>query len=485
MVQTPFTWRYGGHQVFLSGSFSGYDTYSADVFWGLFTVWSERMPMFLVEGSENIFQRIIDLPPGCYQYKFLVDGTWRVDQQQICDLDEYGTMNNIVLVSGTELTSPDLNAEAFRPSTSRGSSSAGPLNEPVLQLSDGEMDVFRQVLSMHLLTSSTYELIPNSGKVLALDVEVDVEQAFHVMYDSGLAVVPLWDENRGQMVGMLTASDFILILLQLHRNHAMFGNAELEVRTIATWKDWKLQHHRDIIRAMVPLQRRPLIHAGPDDSLADVASRILQNNISAVPIIHSVDGYSPTLLHIASLAGILKDVCRNFKNHLGYLNLLQQPVGYLPLGTWSIEVRRALGRPLLTLHPNDPLNTALTLLLEAQISSIPIVDNSGIFINIYSRSDITSLAKDNIYTRVQLNQMTVSQALELTAERGRDRYKTCTRFDSLYRVMELLSEPDMRRVIVVEASSRRVEGIITLRDVFNFFSRTLITKNKGKGAMYL
>ncbi|KAL0354923.1 UNVERIFIED_CONTAM: Sucrose nonfermenting 4-like protein [Sesamum radiatum] len=345
MVQTPFTWRYGGHQVFLSGSFNG---------------WSERMPMFLVEGSENIFQRIIDLPPGCYQYKFLVDGTWRVDQQQICDLDEYGTINNIVLVSGTELTSPNLNAEAFRPSTSRGSSSAGPLNEPVLQLSDGEMDV------------------------LALDVEVDVEQAFHVMYDLGLAVMPLWDENRGQMVGMLTASDFILILLQLHRNHAMFGNAELEVRTIATWKDWKLQHHRDIIRAMVPLQRRPLIHvnaltnvdslslsvakSGPDDSLADVASRILQNNISAVPIIHSADGSSPTLLHIASLSGILKDVCRNFKNHLGYLTLLQQPVGYLPLGTWSIEVRRALGRPLLTLHPNDPLSTALTLLLEGKTS---------------------------------------------------------------------------------------------------------------------
>ncbi|KAL2242791.1 UNVERIFIED_CONTAM: Sucrose nonfermenting 4-like protein, partial [Sesamum indicum] len=440
--------------------------------------WSERMPMFLVEGSENIFQRIIDLPPGCYQ-------------------------------------------------------------------------------------------------VLALDIEVDVEQAFHVMYDSasqdkisqesrrffgkyslkrnfyvfpsfshcGLAVMPLWDENRGQMVGMLTASDFILILLQLHRNHAMFGNAELEVRTIATWKDWKLQHHRDIIRAMVPIQRRPLIHvnaltivdslslsvaksdsppspsqkmrkiralrsclmflcayvvhAGPDDALADVASRILQNNISAVPIIHSVDGSAPSLLHIASLAGILKDVCRNFKNHLGYLTLLQQPVGYLPLGTWSIEVRRALGRPLLTLHPNDPLSSALTLLLEAQISSIPIVDHSGNFINIYSRSDITSLAKDNIYTRIQLNQMTVSQALELTAERGRSRYKTCTRFDSLYRVMELLSEPDMRRVIVVEASSRHVEGIITLRDVFDFFSRfsvisfdvvsirTLITKNKGKGVMYL
>ncbi|KAK6147926.1 hypothetical protein DH2020_018838 [Rehmannia glutinosa] len=467
MVLTPFTWRYGGHQVFLSGSFNG---------------WSGRIPMILVEGSDTIFQRIIDLRPGCYQYKFLVDGTWLVDQQQICDPDEYGTINNIVLVSGPEFSSPDLNAEAFQPSTSQvnarvvpsvqGSSSRGPLGEPFLQFSDSEIDVFRQVLSMHLLSSTTYELIPISGKVFALDVEVDVEQAFHVMFDLGLTVVPMWDDNNEQMAGMLTASDYILILLQLHRNHAMF-----EAQTVSAWKGWKLQHHRDIIESMVPLQRRPLIHvyalpnAGPDDSLADVASRILQNDISAVPIIHSVNGSSSRLLHIACLAGILENVCSHFKNHLGYLTLLQQPVGYLPVGTWAIEVRRGYGRPLLTLSPNDPLSSALTLLLEARISSIPIVDDGGHFVNMYSRSDITSLAKDNIYTRIQLDQMTVSQALELNGERGRNRYQTCTRFDSLYRVMELLSEPDVRRLVVVEASSRRVEGVITLRDVFEFFSR--------------
>lgn len=53
------------------------------------------------------------------QYKFLVDGTWRVDQQQICEPDEHGTINNIVLVNGAEFMPPDLNAAPFQPSTSR------------------------------------------------------------------------------------------------------------------------------------------------------------------------------------------------------------------------------------------------------------------------------------------------------------------------------------------------------------------------------
>lgn len=59
-------------------------------------------------------------------------------------------------------------------------------------------------------------------------------------------------------------------------------------------------------------------------------------------------------------------MCSHFKHHLGYLTLLQQPVGYLAIGTWAIEARGAHGRPLLTLHPNDPLTSALTLLLEGK-----------------------------------------------------------------------------------------------------------------------
>lgn len=60
------------------------------------------------------------------------------------------------------------------------------------------------------------------------------------------------------------------------------------------------------------------------------------------------------------------------------------------------------------------------------------------------------------------------QALKIVNVTSQNRYQTCTRFDSLYRVMELLSDAGVRRVIVIEANSRQVEGIITLRDVFAY-----------------
>ncbi|KAL7235660.1 hypothetical protein ACSBR1_019034 [Camellia fascicularis] len=93
----------------------------------------------------------------------------------------------------------------------------------------------------------------------------------------------------------------------------------------------------------------------------------------------------------------------HFKNHLDCLPILRQPVGSLRLGTWKSEVGEAHGH-LLALRPSETLSYALNILIEAQISSIPIVDGKGSLINVYSRSDITSLAKDSLYTRIQLDQ---------------------------------------------------------------------------------
>lgn len=44
----------------------------------------------------------------------------------------------------------------------------------------------------------------------------------------------------------------------------------------------------------------------------------------------------------------------------------------------------------------------------------------------------------------------------------------CLRSDPLHKVMERLSKPGVRRLFVVEAGSKRVEGIISLSDIFRF-----------------
>jgi predicted transcriptional regulator len=49
------------------------------------------------------------------------------------------------------------------------------------------------------------------------------------------------------------------------------------------------------------------------------------------------------------------------------------------------------------------------LVITAEVSSIPVVDDNDSLIDIYSRSDITALAKDKAYAQIHLDDMTVHQ----------------------------------------------------------------------------
>ncbi|MFS7952153.1 putative CBS domain-containing protein [Helianthus anomalus] len=65
----------------------------------------------------------------------------------------------------------------------------------------------------------------------------------------------------------------------------------------------------------------------------------------------------------------------------------------------------------------------------------------------------------------------VNEALQLVDNKAHSRFGICTRSDTLYQVITLLSDPGVRRVVVLEAGSQRVLGLITLRDVFSLIFR--------------
>uniref|UniRef100_A0A0C9RXK9 TSA: Wollemia nobilis Ref_Wollemi_Transcript_5696_3130 transcribed RNA sequence n=1 Tax=Wollemia nobilis TaxID=56998 RepID=A0A0C9RXK9_9CONI len=469
LVPTRFVWPHGGRRVHLVGSF---------------TRWVDPLPMSPVEGCPSVFQAIYNLPPGLHQYKFIVDGECRHDEQQPVMAATFGTVNVLFVtapeLSTTVVTSELLgmraNMEVDREVFERVVTvSDDTMQEPVQRISEAEIEVSRHQIGDFLSSHTAYELLPDSGKVVALDISLPVKQAFHVLYEQGITVAPLWDYNKGEFVGMLSASDFITILREIGNYGAILSEEELETHTIAAWKNQKMFINRQRDQSSTPYWR-PLVHVSPHDSLKDVAEKILHNEFATVPVIHysSQDGSSPQLLHLASLSGILKCICRHFRHASSSLPLLQLPISLLPLGTWIREIGEVGGRTLQMLQPNASLSDALSLLLEARVSAIPIVDDHGSLLDIYSRSDITALAKDRAYAQVQIDKMSIHQALQLgqdrntTAAFGGRRCHMCLRSDTLQKVMECLANPGVRRVICVEAGSNRVQGIISLSDIFKF-----------------
>ncbi|GMP60532.1 hypothetical protein CsSME_00023357 [Camellia sinensis var. sinensis] len=127
------------------------------------------------------------------------------------------------------------------------------------------------------------------------------------------------------------------------------------------------------------------------------------------------------------------------------------------------------------LRPNASLSAALSLLVQAEVSSIPIVDDNDSLLDIYCRSDITALAKDRAYAQISLDEMSIHQALQLGQDASSpygffsgQRCQMCLRSDPLHKVIERLAIPGVRRLVIVEAGSKRVEGIVSLSDVFHF-----------------
>ena len=71
--------------------------------------------------------------------------------------------------------------------------------------------------------------------------------------------------------------------------------------------------------------------------------------------------------------------------------------------------------PIHTVQPAVPLTTALSMLLEAGISALPVVDENGVLLDVYARGDITLLVRSHAYSRLQFEDMTVGQALSLVS----------------------------------------------------------------------
>ncbi|XP_022959226.1 sucrose nonfermenting 4-like protein isoform X2 [Cucurbita maxima] len=411
LIPMRFVWPYGGRSVFLSGSF---------------TRWSELVPMTPMEGCPTVFQAIYSLTPGYHQYKFFVDGEWRHDEQQTCISGEYGVVNTVLLATEPSYAAPLANPEMAPGSSMDVDNDAvrrlvrindGRLSEAVHSISEADLQCSRHRISAFLSTHTVYELLPESGKVVALDIDLPVKQAFHILHEQGIPTAPLWDFSKGQFVGVLSASDFILILKELGKRGSNLTEEELETHTISAWKEGKA-YLNGRVDGQGRFLSRQFIHAEPFDNLKDVALKILQNQVATVPIIHSSaeDGSFPQLLHLSSLSGILK----------------------------------------------------------SQVSSIPIVDDNDSLLDVYCRSDITALAKDRAYTHINLDEMTIHQALQLGQdsfslyEPRSQRCQMCLRSDSLHKVMDRLANPGVRRLVIVEAGSKRVEGIISLSDVFKF-----------------
>ncbi|MBP5284944.1 MAG: glycogen-binding domain-containing protein [Kiritimatiellae bacterium] len=73
-----------GKDVFLAGSFNG---------------WDPAAKKMAFKARKNVYETSVNLAAGDYEYKFVVDGSWCADPENVnCVQNDQGTFNSVITV---------------------------------------------------------------------------------------------------------------------------------------------------------------------------------------------------------------------------------------------------------------------------------------------------------------------------------------------------------------------------------------------------
>ncbi|XP_069576553.1 5'-AMP-activated protein kinase subunit gamma-3b isoform X2 [Brachyistius frenatus] len=296
--------------------------------------------------------------------------------------------------------------------------------------SDPDTYIYMNFMKSHCC----YDAVPTSSKLVIFDTTLQVKKAFFALVANGVRAAPLWDNKLKCFVGMLTITDFINILHRYYKS-PLVQIYELEEHKIETWREIYLH---SISR---------LISITPDCSLFDAIYSLLKNKIHRLPV---VDPASGNVLHILTHKRILKFL-HIFGSMYPKPRFLQKRIGEVGIGTFT---------QIATVQESASVYDALTVFVERRVSALPVVDERGKVVALYSRFDVINLAAQKNYNNLN---MTMREAISSRAGWMEGVLK-CYPHETLEAVIDRIAEAEVHRLVLVDGDDV-VRGIVSLSDL--------------------
>uniref|UniRef100_A0A2K6GQ74 Protein kinase AMP-activated non-catalytic subunit gamma 2 n=1 Tax=Propithecus coquereli TaxID=379532 RepID=A0A2K6GQ74_PROCO len=327
-------------------------------------------------------------------------------------------------------SSPPDSGQRFCPSSFQSPARPPPAS-PTHHAEDSESGVYMRFMRSH----KCYDIVPTSSKLVVFDTTLQVKKAFFALVANGVRAAPLWESKKQSFVGMLTITDFINILHRYYKS-PMVQIYELEEHKIETWRELYLQE-----------TFKPLVNISPDASLFDAVYSLIKNKIHRLPVIDPISGNA---LYILTHKRILKFL-QLFMSDMPKPAFMKQNLDELGIGTYH---------NIAFIHPDTPIIKALNIFVERRISALPVVDESGKVVDIYSKFDVINLAAEKTYNNLDI---TVTQALQHRSQYFEGVVK-CNKLEILEAIVDRIVRAEVHRLVVVnEADS--IVGIISLSDI--------------------
>uniref|UniRef100_A0A8C1UKP7 Protein kinase, AMP-activated, gamma 2 non-catalytic subunit b n=1 Tax=Cyprinus carpio TaxID=7962 RepID=A0A8C1UKP7_CYPCA len=288
-----------------------------------------------------------------------------------------------------------------------------------------DSDIYMRFMKSH----KCYDLIPTSSKLVVFDTSLQVKKAFFALVANGVRAAPLWETKKQSFVGMLTITDFIIIL------HRYYKSPLVRFQT-----SQKLKNHQFCWSLL-------FFNISPDASIFDAVYSLIKNKIHRLPVIDPVTGNA---LYILTHKRILKFL-QLFVCEMPKPAFMRQTLEELGIGTYS---------NIAFIHPDTPIIKALGMFVERRVSALPVVDVTGKVVDIYSKFDVINLAAEKTYNNLDI---TVTQAL-LHRSQYFEGVMKCYRHETVETIVDRIVKAEVHRLVVVDDNSS-IEGIISLSDI--------------------
>ncbi|XP_064307430.1 5'-AMP-activated protein kinase subunit gamma-3 isoform X5 [Phalacrocorax carbo] len=318
---------------------------------------------------------------------------------------------------------------------------------------------------MHFMRSHCcYDAIPTSCKLVVFDISLEIKKAFVALVANGVRAAPLWDSKTQSFVGecqqcrlapsptclqgvwallpaprvsagMLTITDFINILHRYYRS-PLVQIYEVEEHKIETWREVYLQG-----------SFKPLVYISPSDSLFDAVYSLIKHKIHRLPVIEPISG---NVLHILTHKRILKFL-HIFGSTIPKPRFLKKTVQELCIGTF---------RDVAVVPETAPIYAALEIFVDRRVSALPVINDAGQVVGLYSRFDVIHLAAQKTYNNLDIS---VREALRqrTTCLEG---VLTCYPHETMEDIIDRIAKEQVHRLVLVD-ENQYPRGIVSLSDI--------------------
>ncbi|XP_069472970.1 5'-AMP-activated protein kinase subunit gamma-3 [Ambystoma mexicanum] len=294
-----------------------------------------------------------------------------------------------------------------------------------------EAEVYMEFMAKH----SCYDATPTSCKLVVFDTTLQIKKAFFALVANGVRAAPLWDSKQQSFVGMLTITDFINILHRYYKS-PLVQIYEIEEHKIETWREVYLQG-----------SFKPLVCISPGDSLFDAVYSLIKNKIHRLPVLDPASG---NILHILTHKRLLK-----FLHLFGAIipkpRFFQQSIEQLGIGTF---------RDLALIHENAPVLAALETFVDRRVSALPVINEAGKVVGLYSRFDVIHLAAQKTYNNLDISVKEALRRRTLSLEG----VLKCYPYETLEVVIDRIAREQVHRLVLVD-DAHFPKGIVSLSDI--------------------